>query len=86
MTTYNNTELLKTDLLNELFNQGGEHTYTYTCKYGKKRVVMFYVVKNEYGRNRIIFKRSKRKYEIEHFSYNQLSSKQLVGYETIKNI
>lgn len=84
MKTYNSTELLKQELLDELYNEGGEYTYTYTCKYNKKRFVPFWIVKNKYGINTIVFNTNGRKYEQEHFWYNQLSSKVLCKYVSMK--
>ena len=78
MKTYNSTTLLNKTLVDQLFNEGGEHTYQYTCKYGKTRFTPFYVIKNEYGKNTIVFRINGCKYEEEHFWYNQLSSKVLV--------
>jgi hypothetical protein len=81
MKTYHSGNLVNETLLEQLCNEGGEHTYSYICKYEKQRFVPFYVVKNKYGKNTIVFRRNGRKYEQEHFWYNQLSSKVLVEYE-----
>lgn len=75
MTTYNINQLTNKDLVESLYQQGGNYTLSYSCKYGKPRTLEFYVTRNDYGVNVVVFTGINYKYEMEYLTYNSFTSR-----------